>query len=240
MQDGLHALRADFAALHRLLVLEQLHEASWGHCSVRIPGDERVLVTPGQMHWSRIRASDVLVMAPDGRVLEGTGRPNPSAWAIHAPLLAARPDAGCIVHSHPPYATAMTLRARHRFDDRADQNAAHFFDDHAWFDDYDGVVEDGDEGVRMARALGDKRVLFLRNHGVLLVEREIGLAFTEFYCLERACRVQLLARAGGDTPLLRMSVAAANAVRAYRGEDVMLHFAAMQQVLLETGDDWRD
>jgi ribulose-5-phosphate 4-epimerase/fuculose-1-phosphate aldolase len=230
--------REKFAALHRLLALEHLHEGSWGHCSARVPGEDLIMISPGQTHWSRIRASDILLLDPKGHIVRGQGVPNPSAWAVHGPILRARPDAHCIIHSHPPYATALTLLDSDTFDDCADQNAAMFYNKHAFLDHYAGVVTDTEEGDLMAAALGQKSVLFLRNHGVLLLERDIGLAFTKFYCLERACRVQLLTRHAG-LGIKRMPTAAAELTAQYDGVDIESHFDAMLHVLDHAGADYR-
>ncbi len=223
--------RVDFAALHRLVVLEGLHEGSWNHFSYQLPDNpEYTLVTPGQTHWSQVRAGNVLVLDSAGNIVQGDGRPNPSAWAIHGPVHRARPDACCVVHTHMPYATAIALRADGRFNERADQNAAGFYKKVAYFDEYDGVVTESEDGERMAEALGRRSVLFMQNHGVLLVDRTIGLAFTRLYSLERACMVQVLAESGGHK-IRAMPKAVAKAVAACEGEDLVAHFEAMKRVL---------
>jgi ribulose-5-phosphate 4-epimerase/fuculose-1-phosphate aldolase len=229
--EAIQAVRVDLAAVHRLLAREGLHEGTWSHLSARIPGHpDKVALTPGLRHWSLVRASDVLVVGPDGAVVLGEGRPNPSAWAIHGPIYAARPDIGCILHTHMPHATALTLRAEFRFEERADQHSASFYGKVAYFQEYDGVVVDQSEGEAMARALGAKQVLFLRNHGVLLVERTPGMGFTRLYTLERACLFQVLARTGGHE-LAPMSDAAAARVAAYDDPEVSENFTAMKEVL---------
>jgi ribulose-5-phosphate 4-epimerase/fuculose-1-phosphate aldolase len=96
-----------------------------------------------------------------------------------------------------PHATALTLLEPGRLE-MVEQNALRFADDIAYDDSYNGLVVDDAEGDRLARVLGDKRVLFLANHGVIVVGPSVAEAFDLLYYLERACRVQVLARATGQ------------------------------------------
>jgi ribulose-5-phosphate 4-epimerase/fuculose-1-phosphate aldolase len=95
-----------------------------------------------------------------------------------------------------PYATALTLLENGRLE-MVEQNALRFHDDIAYDDTYNGLVVDNAEGDRLARALGDKRVMFLANHGVIVVGPSVAEAFDLMYYLERACRLQVLARSMG-------------------------------------------
>src|SRR6476646_7851366 len=81
------------------------------------------------------------------------------------------------------------------------QDACAFYDDHALFDDYTGVVLDPDEGKRIAHALGERKALILRNHGLLTVGHSVDEAVWWFITMERTCQAQLLAEAAG-TPVL--------------------------------------
>lgn len=189
--------REALAAVHRLTVMENLHEGTWNHCSVEHPDHpEQILLTPGHIHWSDVRASNLVVMGPQREIVSGTLEPNVAAWIIHYPIQRARPDLKCLMHVHTPYATAMSMRKDMVFNDRASQAAAHFFDSVAYFNTYDGST-DSEEGEQMANALGDNRVLVLRNHGYLVGGETIGHAWHNLYLFERACMFQMLA---GDKP----------------------------------------
>ena len=108
----------------------------------------------------------------------------------------ANPKAACVLHTHMPYATALTLTEPGRLE-MVEQNALRFADDIAYDDTYNGLVVDDTEGDRLARVLGSKRVLFLANHGVIVVGPTVAEAYDLLYYLERACRLQVLARATG-------------------------------------------
>ncbi len=132
-----------------------------------------------------------------------------------------------------PYATALTSIEAGRLEP-VTQNALRFHGDVAYDDDYNGVAEDTAEGARMAEALGDKRVLFLAHHGVIVVGETMAQAFDDLYYLERACEVQVLAMSTGR-PLKRIGDNLAGAFfSAWSGNDgsyAKTHFEALKRVL---------
>ena len=209
MSNQEQVARENLAAVHRLTVIENLHEGSWNHCSLEHPcHPEQILLTPGHVHWSEVYASNLVVMGPQREIISGDLEPNVAAWIIHYPIQRARPDLKCLIHVHTPYATAMSMRTDILFNDRASQAAAHFFDGVAYFNTYDGST-DAEEGEQMAKALGDKRVLMLRSHGFLVGGESIGHAWHNLYLFERACMFQMLAAGDeGSLALISPEVAA--------------------------------
>ena len=143
--------RVDFAAVHRIVVHENMHEGTWNHFSCKVPGRPgHLFITPGQTHFSRVTASSLVEVGPTGRPVGREGRLNVSAWAIHHPIQRARPDIVCALHVHGPYSTALASIDGWRFDERGSQNAAVFYGNCAYFG-YEGLVTESDEGERMAR-----------------------------------------------------------------------------------------
>lgn len=191
--------RIALAAAHRLTVLENLHEGLWNHFSLKHPDQpEQILLTPGHIHFSEVRASNLVLMGPEGEIVRGDLEPNVAAWAIHYPIQRARPDLTCLMHVHTPHALALGMRLDLHFNDRASQTAAHFYDAVATYDAYEGSLEE-EEGCRMAEALSDKRVLLMRNHGVLVGGDTVAQCWHALYLFERACMAQLLAGGGENT-----------------------------------------
>jgi len=188
--------RIDLAAAFRLAVRMDLHEGVCNHFTLMLPDHRRFLLNAYGLHWSEVSASNLLVLDPDGTVLEGEGEAEKTAFCIHSRIHLANPRAACVLHTHMPYATALTLTVPGRLE-MVEQNALRFAGDIAYDDEYNGLVVDDAEGDRLARVLGDKRVLFLANHGVLVVGTTVAEAFDSLYYLERACRLQVLARATG-------------------------------------------
>src|SRR5688572_14736779 len=186
------AARVDLAAAFRLAVRMDLHEGVCNHFTLMLPDGKRFLLNAYGLHWSEVTASNLLALDAGGRILEGEGEFEKTAFYIHSRIHLANPKAACVLHTHMPYATALTLLDPGRLE-MVEQNALRFADDIA----YDGLVVDNAEGDRLARVLGDKRVLFLANHGVIVVGPTVAEAYDLLYYLERACRLQVLARSTG-------------------------------------------
>jgi ribulose-5-phosphate 4-epimerase/fuculose-1-phosphate aldolase len=231
--------RCDLAAAHRLAVVDNLNEGTWNHFSLMLPDNpEHMLITPGDTHWSQIKASDLVVMGPNAEIIAGAGKPNDAAWIIHYPVHVARPDALCLLHVHTPYATALGMRKDCKLDTRSSQQAAMFHDDVAYFDVFDGVLREAEEGERMAAALGAKRILILRNHGVLVAAPTVARAYLDLYTLERACMFQLLAM-GDGVELNRIPEDVAAAMGEYaRNNSMEGHFQGMKKVLDQREPDY--
>jgi ribulose-5-phosphate 4-epimerase/fuculose-1-phosphate aldolase len=190
------AARIDLAAAFRLAVRMDLHEGVCNHFTLMLPGGKRFLLNRYGLHWGEVTASNLLALDAGGSILEGEGEFEKTAFYIHSRIHLANPKAACVLHTHMPYATALTLLENGRLE-MAEQNALRFHDDIAYDDEYNGLVIDNAEGDRLARVLGGKRVLFLASHGVIVVGPSVAEAFDSLYYLERACRLQVLARATG-------------------------------------------
>src|SRR5215510_13266977 len=187
------AMRVDLAAAFRLAVRMDLHEGVCNHLSAMLPDGKTFLLNAYGLHWSEVTASNLVTLDSAGRILRGEGEIEKTAFYIHSRIHLANPRATCVLHTHMPYATALTLLEGGRLE-MVEQNALRFHDDIAYDDTYNGLVVDNAEGDRLARALGDKRVMFLANHGVIVVGPTVAEAFDLMYYLERACRLQVLAR----------------------------------------------
>ncbi len=234
MSDTHRQARTDLAAALRLAARMGLSEGICNHFSYAVPGGEdRFLLNPFGLHWSEIRAGDLLVVDATGKVLEGGGEAELSAICIHAPLHRRHPRGRCVLHTHMPYATALTAIEDGRLEPVI-QNALRFYGDVAYDRDYGGLAQDVDAGERIARAMGDKRVLFMANHGVIVVGDSVAAAFDDLYFLERACQTQVLAMSTGR-PLKRISDnLAATAFAEWAGRDgsyARAHFAALKRLL---------
>jgi ribulose-5-phosphate 4-epimerase/fuculose-1-phosphate aldolase len=234
--------RIDLAAAFRLAVRMDLHEGVCNHFSVMLPPGKRFLLNRFGLHWSEVTASNLLTLDADGNLLEGEGEFEKTAFYIHSRIHLANPRAACVLHTHMPYATALTLLENGRLE-MVEQNALRFHDDIAYDDTYNGLVVDSAEGDRLARVLGAKRVMFLANHGVIVAGPSVAEAFDLMYYLERACRLQVLARAtGGKLRPVRAEVVRdtyrmmlADAPK-YAGA----HFNALKRILDREAPDYSD
>ncbi len=190
------AARIDLAAAFRLAVRLDLHEGVCNHFSLMLPDGKRFFLNRYGLHWSEVTASNLLALDAEGKVLEGDGEFEKTAFYIHSRIHLAHPRAACVLHTHMPYATALTLLEPGRLE-MVEQNALRFHDDIAYDDTYNGLVVDQREGDRLASVLGSKRVMFLANHGIIVVGPSVAEAFDLMYYLERASRLQVLARSTG-------------------------------------------
>ncbi|MCL4799051.1 MAG: class II aldolase/adducin family protein [Burkholderiales bacterium] len=195
--DPVTQAKIHLAAAHRLAVLHELEEGIDNHFTVTVPGrDDRYLILPFGRHWSEARASDMIVFDESGRTLEGEGVVELSAQCIHAPIHRIC-GARVAMHTHQTWALALNMLKNNRLLP-ATQTAA-FFHGHVAYDDtYAGTADTPAEGERLARVIGDKRVLFMKNHGVVVVGDTVAQAYRRLYMLERACRTQVLAMATGE------------------------------------------
>ena len=238
--------RVDLAAAHRLAVHYGYHEGIDNHFTVLVPGHtDRFLLAPFGLHWSEIRARDFLVVDFAGNVLSGEGPVEDTAFHIHAPIHAARPDVACVMHTHMPYATALSLLEEPELM-MASQNAIGFAGLMACCD-YSGFALDSGEGRRMAAALGNKAVLLLRNHGVAVTGVSIADAFNTLYFFERAAMTQILAQSSGQKlrlvpePVLSLTVEQYSTSAKVEGQDrIDLHFAALKRMLDRQGSDYAE
>lgn len=191
----LRRARVDLAAAYRLADRHGLNEGISNHFTARA-GEDRLFVIPHGLLWREVTSSRLLLVNGSGEVLEGEGEVEPSALFIHSRILRARPDARCVLHTHQPYATALTLLRDGRLLP-VSQNSLRFHGRTAYYDAYHGAADHAEEGERLARALGDKDVLFHAHHGVVVVGPTLAKAYDDLYFLERAAMVQVLAQSTG-------------------------------------------
>lgn len=239
-REGLAEARRDLAAALRLADRFGLSEGICNHFSFALPGhDDLFLLNPFGRHWAEMRASDILLLDPEGRVVDGTGEPELTALCIHAPVHQRCPEARAILHTHMPYATALTMLEDQRLLP-LHQTALRFWNEVAYDETFAGLAHDHGEGERLAALLGSRQVLFMANHGVLVTAPTIALAFDRLYYLERACQQQVNAmQTGRPLRMVGENVAGLTADQYRSGEDYSeAHFAALKRILDRDGADY--
>jgi ribulose-5-phosphate 4-epimerase/fuculose-1-phosphate aldolase len=187
-----------------------------------------------------MRTSDIVLVDLNGTVVEGEGSGAITAMQIHRQLHRARPDARCIMHTHMPYASAVAC-TRSGFNERLTQNAMSFYGTVATLA-YGGQVEGDDEGLRLAKAVAKgANVIFLQNHGVIVIGKTPAQAWLRTYFLERACEVQILAQSTRDDLVLAPKKVArfTNSQWEKNSDDEAPPlFAAMKRLLDRDQPDW--
>ncbi|WP_300533957.1 class II aldolase and adducin N-terminal domain-containing protein [uncultured Mameliella sp.] len=234
--------RVDLAAAFRWTVRLNMHEAVANHFSLSINEDgTKFLMNPDRKHFSRIKASDMLVVdANDPETLNRPGAPDPTAWGLHGGLHRACRHARCAMHVHSIHATALACLKDKRLPP-LDQNAAMFFNRQAVDDQYGGLAFE-EEGKRCAELMADPKVktLVMGNHGIMVIGDTVAETFNRMYLFERAAQIYITALQTGQTlDILSDEVAekTAREIEEYPGGDHH-HLDELKAILDEEGSDY--
>jgi len=234
--------RVDLAAAFRWTARLDMHEAVANHFSLAVGPDGRhFLINPNQMHFARLRASDLLLIdADDPATLARPDAPDPTAWGLHGGLHRHCPHARCAMHLHSTYATVLAALADATLPP-IDQNAAMFFDRVVIDADYGGLAFE-DEGARCARLFDDpkKKIMVMGNHGVLAIGATVAETFNRLYYFERAARTYILAlQTGRPLRVLSDEIAekTAREIESYPEQDSR-HLAEIKALLDAEGADY--
>jgi ribulose-5-phosphate 4-epimerase/fuculose-1-phosphate aldolase len=228
------ALRVDLAAAFRIVARLDWHESVGNHFSAAVSADgKRFLMNPKWRHFTAIKASELLLLdSEDRNTMQRADAPDASAWAIHGQLHARIPAARCILHLHPPYATALAALADPSLLP-IDQNTARFYGQIAHDLDYGGLADSEEEGARLAAVLGEQRILMMGNHGVLVAAATVAEAFEDLYFLERSARTLMLAYATGKPLHVMTPELARRTAEDWKGyaPSAFAHFEALKHQL---------
>lgn len=235
--DLMVTLKQDLALALRAAAHHGLSEGVCNHFSVMLPDDsQRFLINPRGLHWSEIGADDIVLVDIDGKVLQGRHRVEPTAMFIHAAVHRITGRA-VVLHTHMPYATALTLTVDRALDPTLSQGAMRFMGRIAIDTGYNGLALDWAEGERIAHAMQGKDVAFLSNHGVIVAGPTIAHTYDDLYYLERTCMHQVIAQSTGR-PLAPVDAVMATHVAAQiqgEREQSDLFFEALRRLLPAPG-----
>ncbi len=234
--------RVDMAAAFRWTVRLNLHEAVANHFSLAVNQDgTQFLMNPNQMHFSRIRASDLLLLdVNDEEALSSPNAPDPTAWGLHGSLHRACPHIRCAMHVHSIFATVLASLADSTLPP-IDQNTATFFDRVAIDENFGGLAFE-EEGARCAALLSDpkKKTLILGNHGVMVTGSTVAETFNRLYYFERAAETYIRALSTGQ-PLRVLSdeiaEKTAHEIETYPEQDIR-HLNELKAILDQDGSDY--
>jgi len=233
LSERVARLRADLALALRAAAQHGFAEGVCNHFSVELPdGSGRFLLNPRGLLWSEIGVDDIVMVDAQGNVLAGRHAVEPTAMFIHAAVHRIA-DKACVLHTHMPYTTALTLTVDRAVDTTLSQNAMRFHGRVAIDVHYNGLALDPSEGERIARVMAGADVLFLGNHGVVVCGTRIDHAYDDLYYLERACAAQVIAQSTGR-PLAPVAADMAERVaRQMDGERVQseLFFEALRRTV---------
>jgi ribulose-5-phosphate 4-epimerase/fuculose-1-phosphate aldolase len=183
-------IRVQLAALYREFARQGWTKMIFNHISARVPGrHDHFLINPYGLFYEEVTASNLVKIDLAGKIVGRSDWPvNEAGFIIHGAVHAARPDAQCVIHHHGPAAVAVSALECGLLP--LSLEAAQFYDRTAYYD-FQGISDDRAECDKIAAALGPSKVLFMRNHGVLITGLTIGEALHLAVNLEQACRVQM-------------------------------------------------
>jgi L-fuculose-phosphate aldolase len=180
----------------RVLVAEGQDDFTRGHVSVRVPDEpSQFFMKPHSVGLDELTHDNILTIDLEGKVLAGSGRRHSEVF-IHSEIFKARPDVQSVIHTHPPYAVALSSSGRPM---RCfSQPAALFYEGLGVYADTINLIRDQEMGAGVARALGPHRAALLKNHGVAVVGGSIEEVVINVIMLENAAMIQMITEAAGD------------------------------------------
>lgn len=231
------SLRVELACALRWCAKYDLHEGVANHFSVATDDSgEAFLINPAGVHFSAVKASELICAGGQGVPAAELAGVDETAWCLHSYFHRHLPQARCLLHVHSPYATALaSLKNWHLLP--IDQNACRFFNRVAYDEQFGGMLLAQEEAERQMQAIGDKQVLVMRGHGVLVVGESVATAFDRLYYFERACRNQWLALST-QQPLFMIDDATAEKTAVQWDNYPILHFAELKRLLFATEPDF--
>ena len=231
--------RNELAAAFRIAVMFDFHEGISNHFSMLVPGrDDRFLINPLGLHFSEVSASSLALVSVEGEKISGTAPP--TGIGIHSPIHRLCPQARVVLHTHQPWTTALAMHEELQLAPIS-QTSLQFTDRVVYDERYEGLA-DLDEGERLAKALGQAEVMFLRHHGILVAGTELGVAMDDLYMLEKAAQLQVLASGLGTPSRIRDETIGRTRDQFAEGriEWGRLHWAAMLRMVERAHPDFRD
>ncbi len=183
-------LAREVAWAGRILAMGGHGDYTLGHVSARSADGRHVLMKPNGLGLEEVTPGDILTLDFAGARVAGTGRIHLEA-VLHTAVYMARPDVGAVVHTHPPYTTA--FGATDAKLELLNHDAVLFRDGLATFDETAELIVSPEQGAAVATALGDKRAVVMRGHGVLVTGATVPWAVYAALTLERVIRIQAIA-----------------------------------------------
>jgi len=235
--------RVDLAAAFRWFARLGMHEGVANHLSVAVsPDGSQFLMNPRGRHFSRIRASDLqLLDAKDQATLARPDAPDPTAWHIHGRLHARLPQARCVMHLHPKFSTALAGLADSTLYP-IDQNTMRFHGRVAMDESFAGMALADAEGDRLAGLLGNKSVLMMGNHGILITGATVAQAFDELCYFERAAETLMTCYASNRPLRIAPDAVAQTTAQQWLDYPHLAddHLAEVKAILDREAPDYRD
>jgi ribulose-5-phosphate 4-epimerase/fuculose-1-phosphate aldolase len=189
--------RVQLAACYRIFAQLGWVELIYNHITLRLPGPEKhFLINPFGLLYGEVRASNLVKIDLAGNIVgESLWPVNPAGFTIHAAIHDAISGAHCVMHTHTTAGMAVACA-------RSGLSMSNFYaaqlHDKLAYHDFEGITVHADEGPRLARAIGDRQAVILRNHGLLAWGDTVPRTFAILWLLNRACEIQVASQSMGQ------------------------------------------
>ena len=195
---GMHpdewAARVELAACYRVFAMLGWTEMIYNHITLRLPASvsgqhKQFLINPFGLHYSEVRASNLVKIDLQGKVLDGSTWPvNPAGFTVHAAIHDGLPGAHCVMHTHTTAGVAVAclqggLQQTNFYTAQLHGMVA--------YHDFEGITIHADEGPRLLQSIDNRNAVILRNHGLLAWGQTLPQTFAILWTLQRACEIQM-------------------------------------------------
>ena len=189
-------IRCDLAACYRLVDMFGWSDLINTRITARVPGTrDHFLINPYGLLYEEVTASSLVKIDAAGNPVEpAASEVNSGGFAIPSALHMARPELCCVVHTHTVAGCAVSMQKHGLLP--LNQHALQVIGDVAYHD-YEGTGRNPEERARLLADFGDRHIMVLRNHGLLVVGATIAEAFVATHRMERACAMQLAFQQSG-------------------------------------------
>lgn len=243
MSDAEWEARQQLAAAYRVFDHLGWSEMIYNHITLKVPGEDHAfLINPFGLHFSEVKASNLVKIDLDGNKLDDSPYPvNRAGFVQHAVFHRNLPDVHCIMHTHTT--AGMAVSSLEGGLQPINFYACNFAGQIAYHD-FEGVTVRDEEGARLVANLGDKRMLLLRNHGIVAMGRTLPEAFIKHWSLQRACEIQLATLSMGKPLTVSPEVVAVHQrdlhMAQVPGGPGAADFAAMVRLVDRVDTSWRE
>ncbi|WP_066655569.1 MULTISPECIES: class II aldolase/adducin family protein [unclassified Sphingomonas] len=243
MTDAEWEARQQLAAAYRVFDHLGWSEMIYNHITLKVPGEDHAfLINPFGLHFSEVKASNLVKIDIDGNKLDDSPYPvNRAGFVQHAVFHRNLPDVHCIMHTHTT--AGMAVSSLEGGLQPINFYACNFAGQIAYHD-FEGVTVRDEEGARLVANLGDKRMLLLRNHGIVAMGRTLPEAFIKHWSLQRACEIQLATLSMGKPLTVPPEVVAVHQrdlhLAQVPGGPGAADFAAMVRLVDRVDTSWRE
>lgn len=222
------SVREQVAWACRILALEGFSDLTLGHVSARPAGGEAIYIKRKGLALDEVEPDDVVEVDDPSAALH-------LETVIHTEIYASRPDVGAIVHAHPPYATAFGATTAEL--ELLTHDAVLFADGVAYFEETPELITDEDQARAVAAALGHRRAVILRNHGVVVADADVRWTVLSAITLERAVKLQSIATSLGELRPISPDDAERMRAEKYQDRFVAEYWAAWIRQVRRAGAD---